>query len=199
MPVLFWCIPEDCHPFEGRRVSCKPYSLSTEEPCRDPWVPPLRLTVQCWAEHTQPWALTEPTFSGSHGCLEMRLAKQRDALIPQVISAPGQFCHPDLTHQPDCWCCAGSEEPGRRIGVEAAWMEREPGFCLKPEQGVVEWLGDSVGKHIGWDPGPEVPLSSSDPQMAACDARAWELLCVAREIPPARPELSLPCRAWGQC
>ena len=88
-------------------------------------------------------------------------------------------------------------------------MEREPGFCLKPEQGDVEWLGDSMGKHRGkvsaagrggWDPGPEVPLSSSDPQiMVACDARAWELLCVAREIPPARPELSLPCRAWGQC
>ena len=141
MPVLFWCIQRIAIPLRAGVCLENPI-VSAQRSLAETRVAPLRQTVQCWAEHTQPWALTEPTFCGSHRCLEMRLAKQRDALIPQVISAPGQFCHPDLVHQPDCWCCAGSEGAGRRIGIEAAWMEREPGFCLKPEQGNVEWLGD---------------------------------------------------------
>lgn len=77
------------------------------------------------------------------------------------------------------------------MGVEAAQMEREPGVCLKPEQGPCRAPGGLRGKRRGQvsasgrggrDPGSEVPLSSSDPRTAARDAQAWELLCRAQEV-----------------
>ena len=38
---------------------------------------------------------------------------------------------------------------GRRVGAEAARVEREPAVCLKLSRGCVERLGDSVGKCRG--------------------------------------------------